>query len=72
MPASLLCTLCRHAVMFQLYDLDRDGYVSRDELFFILRTLMGHAVSESHLDKVKPCPAAEVVSVGIQRLSVLM
>jgi hypothetical protein len=45
--------------MFQLYDLDRDGYVSRDELFFILRTLMGHAVSESHLDKVKPCRAAD-------------
>lgn len=37
------------AVLFRLYDVDRDGYISKADLFTVLKSLKGLTLSDVHL-----------------------
>lgn len=39
-------------VLFRLYDMDEDGFVSPEDLFTVLKTLKGLTLSDTHLQKL--------------------
>ncbi|CAL8461818.1 g1349 [Coccomyxa elongata] len=44
---------------FQLYDKDRDGFVSAKELLTVLRAIMGRALSDKQLEQIVAATIAE-------------
>ncbi|KAK9820181.1 hypothetical protein WJX72_007199 [[Myrmecia] bisecta] len=54
---------------FQLYDLDANGFVSANELFQMLKLLMGRALSDAQLDQIVRSTVAEHDEDGDGQLS---
>ena len=50
------CTCARretnHAVVFKVYDLDRDGYISNGELFLVLKMMVGGNLKDQQLQQI--------------------
>ncbi|CAI2382325.1 unnamed protein product [Moneuplotes crassus] len=38
--------------LFKVYDIDGDGYVTKDELFVILKSLVGNSLNNSQLEQI--------------------
>ncbi|KAJ3269058.1 Calcineurin subunit B [Terramyces sp. JEL0728] len=48
----LKCNLLLIIVAFQVYDIDRDGYVSNGELFLVLKMMVGNNLKDSQLQQI--------------------
>ena len=38
--------------MFQVYDIDRDGYISNGELFLVLKMMVGNNLKDAQLQQI--------------------
>ena len=38
--------------MFQVYDIDRDGFISNGELFLVLKMMVGNNLKDSQLQQI--------------------
>ena len=38
--------------MFKIYDVDSDGYITREELLVILKTLVLHSLKDDQLEQI--------------------
>jgi serine/threonine-protein phosphatase 2B regulatory subunit len=38
--------------MFQVYDIDRDGYISNGELFLVLKMMVGNNLKDGQLQQI--------------------
>lgn len=47
-----MCTATNGAVVFKVYDMDRDGYISNGELFLVLKTMVGGNLKDQQLQQI--------------------
>lgn len=48
----LHCTWATDAVVFKVYDMDRDGYISNGELFLVLKMMVGGNLKDQQLQQI--------------------
>ena len=50
--------------LFKVYDIDGDGYVKKDELFVILKSLVGSSLNNSQLEQISEKTISDVDPTG--------
>ena len=55
--------------LFKVYDIDGDGYVTKDELFVILKSLVGNSLNNSQLEQISEKTISDIDSSGEGRMS---
>lgn len=55
--------------LFKIYDIDGDGYVTKEELFVILKSLVGSSLNNSQLEQISSKTIADVDSTGEGKMS---
>ena len=50
--------------LFKIYDIDGDGYVTKDELFVILKSLVGSSLNNSQLEQISEKTISDVDATG--------
>ena len=48
----IVCTRDADAVVFKVYDMDRDGYISNGELFLVLKMMVGTNSKDQQLQQI--------------------
>jgi serine/threonine-protein phosphatase 2B regulatory subunit len=55
--------------LFKVYDIDGDGYVTKEELLVILQTLVGNSLSDSQLEQISEKTVSDMNSEVTGKLS---
>jgi Ca2+-binding EF-hand superfamily protein len=55
--------------LFKVYDIDGDGYVTKEELLVILQTLVGNSLSDSQLEQISEKTVSDMSSEVPGKLS---
>ena len=50
--------------LFKVYDIDGDGYIAKDELFVILKSLVGNSLSNAQLEQISEKTISDIDTTG--------